>query len=88
MPAEHDTKLKPEMGEVGLRINGDKTNVMKTGNPHKSTRTKVTNQPIEQVQEFTYRGSTLSHDGSVGADVNGRTGKASAIVHISSDRRH
>ena len=78
-PKNMTNKLETEAGKIGLRINADKTKIMKTGNAPTILHITTGQRPVEQVSHFTYLGSSLSNDGSIHTDVKRRIGKASTI---------
>ena len=52
-------KLETEAGKIGLRINADKTKIMKTCNAPTIVHIMTGQRPLEQVPHFTYLGSSL-----------------------------
>jgi len=70
--------LEEMAATVGLRINKNKTKLMKvkTVSPQRFTLTKG---PIEEVEEFTYLGSVVSNTGDIDQDIEERLGKASQL---------
>ena len=70
--------LKQEAQKVGLKINIDKTKIIKI-NRRTNANITIDCQSVGEVDRFCYLGSTLSNDGKVEADVNSRIGRASAV---------
>ena len=66
---------------LGLRINKKKTNIMKINTPTNNPVT-VDNEPIQEVDSFTYLGSILDTQGGTDRDVTARVGKARAAFII------
>ena len=67
--------LEANASKVGLRINKDKTKVMKV-NTKKDDRIKLTSGDIEEVRSFTYLGSLVDETGGAQQDIKTRTAKA------------
>ncbi|KAK1803205.1 hypothetical protein P4O66_021720, partial [Electrophorus voltai] len=73
------TCLEGEAEKVGLRINTDKTKVMRVNRQTKGQIT-IGQQTVEDIDEFTYLGSIVSNnDGGSEADVRCRIGKAAGV---------
>ena len=67
--------LETAAASVGLRINKDKTKIMKMKTASSQAVT-LANGPVEEVEEFTYLGSIVSTTGGTEQDVEARLGKA------------
>ena len=76
--ADLTTTLANEAGRIGLRISGAKTKVMRIGYARSNIPVNVGQQRLEEVDRFTYLGSSLANDGNVDHDIKCRLGKASA----------
>ena len=71
-------KLEENAAKVGLRINAGKTKSMQI-NCQTDMNLQLNGQSIEEVEYFTYLGSTIAADGNSERDINSRIGKASAV---------
>jgi len=67
---ESTTNLETEAKKVGLRISAQNTKTMQIGGEQAMTLLSVSQQTIQNVDRFTYLGSTLNEDGDVITDVN------------------
>ena len=67
--------------QIGLNINTDKTKLMKL-QPKSVQPLIISNNTVEEVQEFTYLGSKITTDGDSGADVQSRISKARGAFAI------
>lgn len=56
-------ELITEGQKVGLRINKDKTKIMRIGNKDTAERIKISNQEYQEVDRFKYLGVMISNDG-------------------------
>ena len=71
------TEFEKAAAKVGLRISREKTKVMQIGRQQcQQIPITVAQQPVEEVNQFTYLGSIISNNGDVEADINYRIGKA------------
>lgn len=59
------TNVVNEANKVGLRLNPDRSKVMRIGKTDIHVDINVEASQLETVQEFTYPGSTASCDGNV-----------------------
>ena len=74
---EKTSKIAENSSKVGLHINVAKTKLMKLNT--KSTRAvKIDEEPIEEVDKFTYLGSVVTPTGGTEEDINSRINKARA----------
>lgn len=69
--------LEREAGAVGLKLNAQKTKMMKV-NAKSKQKLRVNDEDVEEVEEFTYLGSVTARDGGATADVKMRIQKANA----------
>ena len=69
--------LAENAGKVGLRISSEKTKSMAVGCDEQQ-KLHLNNQPIDQVNNFTYLSSNISSSGYIYHDINNRLGKASS----------
>ena len=67
--------LSSEAKKTGLNININKTKVMKINTQNESP-IQLANEALEEVQEFTYLGSTITTEGGADKDVTRRIGMA------------
>ena len=65
---------------LGLTISAKKTKNMLVGN-HQPKDVFVNQQKIENVEDFTYLGSSINHQGDMDHELNCRVGKASAAFN-------
>ena len=65
---EKATHLSMFAQQVGLKINQKKTKVMMLNVPNPSP-IKVNEEDLLTTEEFTYLGSTVTHDGGAGSDI-------------------
>ena len=64
-------------GKIGLRINREKTKVLRINNQDQEPIT-VYGEPLEEVLDFVYLGSVVDVTGGTDADIKARKGKARA----------
>ena len=69
------TRLATTSLGTGLRINKEKTKLMRINTPTTNPVT-VDDRPIQEVDSFTYLGSTIDQQGGTDSDVKARVGKA------------
>ena len=69
------TKLATTSLGTGLRINKEKTKLMRINTPT-TNPVNIDDRPIQEVDSFTYLGSTIDHQGGTDSDVLARVGKA------------
>ena len=68
--------------KAGLIINVKKTKVMHVNNTPEDINVNILgSEPLENVTDFTYLGSTLSYNGSLSTELDSRIGKASAAYN-------
>lgn len=72
---EKTSKIAEKSAQVGLNINVAKTKIMKM-NTKCDRVVKIGNEPIEEVDKFTYLGSIVTPSGGTEEDVNARINKA------------
>jgi hypothetical protein len=72
------SRVEVEAGAVGLRMNAGKTKVMMIGHVDPGQNIQADGNMIEDVTEFCYLGSVLSHDSSCDKDIKTRLGKANS----------
>ena len=72
------SRVEMEAGTVGLRMNAGKTKVMMIGHVDPGPNIQAEGSTIEEVTEFCYLGSVLSHDSSCDKDIKTRLGKANS----------
>ena len=72
---EKTSLLEQNSAKTGLRINREKTKVMRV-NARKSDNIKLDRGEIQDVTSFTYLGSIVNHQGGTDADVSSRLVKA------------
>jgi hypothetical protein len=71
------TKLNNVVESYGMRINKNKTKVMKIGKgANERVQIKINDQLLEQVHQFNYLGSMLTEDGRSGKEVKKRIAMA------------
>lgn len=75
------TQLETTAAELGLKINGPKTKIMRINNKNMNT-IKLAGHSLEEVEKFTYLGSVIAVDGGSEEDVTTRIGKARAAFNI------
>ena len=68
-------KLSQEASKTGLKINKDKTEIMKI-NVKQPTPITLEGEPLEEVEQFTYLGSIVSKSGGTDEDIQARINKA------------
>ena len=68
-------KLDQEARRVGLKINTEKTKMMKI-NPHNQGKIAVAGHDIEDVEQFTYLGAVVCKEGGGMKDLKNRVSKA------------
>ena len=75
---QHATSEVEEKGrKVGLTINSKKTEVMDVAKERNDITTTLSNQKsLENVDQFVYLGSTISHNGNLTPELDNRIGKA------------
>ena len=75
---QHGTAEVEEKGrKVGLTINSKKTKVIDVAKERNDITTTLRNQiSLENVDEFVYLGSTISHNGNLTPELDNRIGKA------------
>nr|KAG5702955.1 hypothetical protein BaRGS_034728 [Batillaria attramentaria] len=71
------TELATTTSQVGLKIHGGKTKILKI-NTASSDSITLDGNPLEEVEAFTYLGSIIDRQGGTDADVRARIGKARA----------
>nr|KAG5689204.1 hypothetical protein BaRGS_014860 [Batillaria attramentaria] len=71
------TELATTSSQVGLKIHGGKTKILKI-NTASSDSITLDGNPLEEVEAFTYLGSIIDRQGGTDADVRARIGKARA----------
>uniref|UniRef100_A0A3Q0QZY3 Reverse transcriptase domain-containing protein n=1 Tax=Amphilophus citrinellus TaxID=61819 RepID=A0A3Q0QZY3_AMPCI len=76
---EMTTSLNGGASKVGLRISTDKTKVMRVGYAAVGPPITIGQSRIEEVQKFTYLGSSITSDSDADHDVACRIGKAGAV---------
>ena len=69
------TKLATTSLGTGLRINKEKTKLMRINTPT-TNPVNIDDRPIQEVDSFTYLGSPIDHQGGTDSDVLARVGKA------------
>ena len=74
---EKTTELASASLQVGLKIHTGKTKILKVNNRSNEPIT-LWNNPLEEVEAFTYLGSIVDKQGGTAADVKTRIGKARA----------
>jgi hypothetical protein len=74
-----DQVLK-EAQAVGLTVNVGKSKTMRI-NPRKKDILHVQNEPVEDVKDFAYLGSTVSADGHLLVEIKSRIAKATSAFH-------
>ena len=70
--------LKQQGQNIGLHINHAKTKTMRI-NALNSTKFKISEKELDDVDKFTYLGSVVSSDGGTDRDIKARIGKAAAV---------
>ena len=78
---DETTKLATTSLGAGLRINKEKTKLMRINTPTTSPVT-IDDRPIQEVDSFTYLGSIIDKQGGTDSDVTARVGKARAAFII------
>ncbi|XP_078682384.1 uncharacterized protein LOC144916861 [Branchiostoma floridae x Branchiostoma belcheri] len=73
------TSAETEAGKVGLRISCQKTKVMQVGDQQTNTNLHISGEPVENVRQFTYLGSTMTAEGDTDTDISARIGKAASV---------
>jgi hypothetical protein len=73
------TSLEEQAAKAGLRINVEKTKVVRVGYARTTIPITINGQTIQEVPEFTYLGSVVAADGDAMRDVTRRIGKAAAV---------
>ena len=68
-------KLTEEAAKTGLKINKDKTEVMRR-NAKQNNPISLDGEPLEEVDKFTYLGSIVSNTGGTDEDIQARINKA------------
>ena len=72
---EKTADLAEVSAQVGLKVNRGKTKVLRA-NTKKQDPIRLNDDPLEEVEKFTYLGSTVDRQGGTDADVKARIGKA------------
>ncbi|KAI8479716.1 hypothetical protein Bbelb_425190 [Branchiostoma belcheri] len=73
------TSAGTEAGKVGLRISCQKTKVMQVGDQETNTNLHISGEPVENVRQFTYLGSTMTAEGDTDTDISARICKAASV---------
>ncbi|KAI8514819.1 hypothetical protein Bbelb_074100 [Branchiostoma belcheri] len=75
------TSAETEAGKVGLRISCQKTKVMQVGDQQTNTNLHISGEPVENVRQFTYLGSTMTAEGDTctDTDISARIIKAALV---------
>ncbi|KAI8503453.1 hypothetical protein Bbelb_184240 [Branchiostoma belcheri] len=73
------TSAETEAGKVGLRISCQKTKAMQVGDQQTNTNLHISGEPVENVRQFTYLGSTMTAEGDTDTDISARIGKAASV---------
>ena len=72
------TALEQQAANAGLRINVQKSKIVRVGYARTTAPMSINGQRVEEVSEFTYLGSVIAADGDTTRDVTCRIGKATA----------
>lgn len=78
---DKSTKLATASLGMGLRINKEKTKLMRI-NTLTTSPVSIEDKPIQEVNSFTYLGSIIDKQGGTDSDVTARVGKARAYFII------
>ena len=70
--------LEQQAANAGLRINVQKSKIVRVGYARTTAPMSINGQRVEEVSEFTYLGSVIAADGDATRDVTCRIGKATA----------
>ena len=68
--------LSAKASNVGLKVNEQKTQVLRRNNERTDEAIELRRKPIEDVQEITYLRSKITKDGDCTTEVNARISKA------------
>ncbi|GAG69796.1 unnamed protein product [marine sediment metagenome] len=72
---EKTTRLNDEAKRVGLRVNVDKTKVMRI-NAKSQENIEIDGMSLEEVEEFVYLGATIGKEGGGTSNMKNRASKA------------
>ena len=73
-------KLDEEARKTGLKINVKKTKSLRLNHTIEATFT-IRQDTIEEVQDFSYLGSTVSTEGGTDQDIRIRKGKVAGVLN-------